>query len=256
MPKMNHQRIRRSNQTRRERKQKFQSWGKGRGLEAWNDENEPAYPLISKNTYEPRVQTPSGQPRRTSWCADLIHHTMTTSKKSTRNEANGITAYNKQARKAQKRDKTSERKFKSSNSRKWAHELLRNSKILAITKRRAGGTALSRLPDKSKDHPLWQNLQRAEESSRRKEGKIIKLIDIMPGDIVIVWRDLEAKIKDSRNWFMAEVEVTPPPTRDNQEFSNLKVIDVETGVSHWINKKLAQKVFIKPITPEASWCAN
>ncbi len=115
---------------------------------------------------------------------------------------------------------------------------------------------MSRLHDKSKDHPLWQNLQRAEKSSRRKQVKTIKLIDIVPGDIVIVWRDLEAKIKNSRNWFMAEVEITSLPARDNQEFPNLKVIDVETGVSHWINKKLAEKVFIKPITPAASWCAN
>ena len=115
---------------------------------------------------------------------------------------------------------------------------------------------MSRLHDKSKDHPLWQNLQRAEESSRRKQCKTIKLIDIVPGDIVIVWRDLEEKIKNSQNWFMAEVEITSLPARDNQEFSNLKVIDVETGVSHWINKKLAEKVFIKPITPAASWCTN
>ena len=133
---------------------------------------------------------------------------------------------------------------------------MRNSKILAITKRRAGGTALSRLPDKSTDHPLWQNLQRPEDSSRKKQSKTIKLIDIVPGDIVIVWKDLEAKIKNSRNWFMAEVEITSTSARNNQQFSNLKVVDVETGVSHWINKKLAEKVFIKPITPTASWCAN
>jgi len=115
---------------------------------------------------------------------------------------------------------------------------------------------LSRLPDKSKDHPLWKNLQRVEESSRTEQGKTIKLLDIVPGDIVIVWRDFEAKIKNSRNWFMAEVEITSPPARKNQECSNLKVIDVETGVSHWINKKLAEKVFIKQITPRALWCAN
>ena len=133
---------------------------------------------------------------------------------------------------------------------------MRNSKILAITEERAGGTALSRLPDKSTDHPLWQNLQRVKESNRQKQGKTIKLIDIVPGDIVIVWKDLEAKIKNSRNWFMAEVAVTSLPSRDNQEFSNLKVIDVETGVSHWINKKLAEKVFINQITPTVSWCAN
>ena len=133
---------------------------------------------------------------------------------------------------------------------------MRNSKILAITEKRAGGTALSRLPDKSKDHPLWKNLQRVEESSRKEQGKTIKLIDIVPGDIVIVWRDLEAKIKNSRNWFMAEVEITSPPARKNQECSNLKVIDVETGVSHWISKKLAEKVFINQITPRVLWCAN
>ena len=115
---------------------------------------------------------------------------------------------------------------------------------------------MSRLHDKSKDHPLWQNLQRAEESSRRKQCKTIKLIDIVPGDIVIVWRDLEAKIKKSRNWFMAEVEITSLPAKDDQELPKLKVIDVETGVSHWINKKHAEKVFIKPITPAVSWCAN
>ena len=115
---------------------------------------------------------------------------------------------------------------------------------------------MSRLHDKSKDHPFWQNLQRAEESSRRKQGKTIKLIDIVPGDIVIVWKDLEAKLKNSRSWFMAEVEITSTSTRNNQDMSNLKVIDVETGVSHWINKKLAEKVFIKQITPAVSWCAN
>ena len=115
---------------------------------------------------------------------------------------------------------------------------------------------MSRLPDKSTNHPLWRNLQRAEESNRKKQGKTIKLIDIVPGDIVIVWKDLEAKLKNSRNWFMAEVEITSTPARANQELSNLKVIDVETGVSHWINKKLAEKVFIKQITPAVSWCAN
>ena len=133
---------------------------------------------------------------------------------------------------------------------------MRNSKIPAITGGRAGGTALSRLPDKSTNHPLWPNLQRAKESRTKNQGKIIKLIDIVPGDIVIVWRDLEAKLKNSRNWFMAEVEITPLPTRNNKGISNLKVIDVETGVSHWINKKLAEKVFIKQITPAVSWCAN
>ena len=115
---------------------------------------------------------------------------------------------------------------------------------------------MSRLPDKSTNHPLWRNFQRAEEANRKKQCKTIKLIDIVPGDIVIVWRDIEAKIKNSRNWFMAEVEITSTAARDNQEFTNLKVIDVETGVSHWINKKLAEKVFINQITPAVSWCAN
>ena len=133
---------------------------------------------------------------------------------------------------------------------------MRNSKILAITERRDGGAALSRLPDQSTDHPLWQHLQGADAKSRDKKGKILQFNEIIPGDFVIVWRDLEAKIVNSRNWFMAEVEIASQRTNNSQEFLSLKVIDIETGISHWINKKLVQKIHINQLTPTASWCAN
>ena len=111
-------------------------------------------------------------------------------------------------------------------------------------------------PDQSTDHPLWRHGQGINESRANKKGKIIKFIDILPGDFVIVWRDIEAKIANSRNWFMAEVEIANSSKSETQFFLNLKVIDIETGVSHWINKKLAQKIHINHITPDASWCAN
>ena len=115
---------------------------------------------------------------------------------------------------------------------------------------------MSRLPDQSTDQPLWENAGRADESIGNKPNKIINIIDILPGDIVVVWKNIEAKIVNSQNWFMAEVEITSIPERGDSESSNLKVTDIETGVSHWVNRKLAQKVFINQLSTAMQWCAN
>ena len=140
--------------------------------------------------------------------------------------------------------------------RKWAHELLRNSKILAITITRAGGVALSRLPERSTDHPLWQNSEKFDEIYKNKRYKSFQIINIMPGDLVIVWKDHNAKKINSRNWFMAEVGISLSPTKFNQRLSKLKVVDIETGVSSWVEADLAQKVVINQISPALPWCAN
>ena len=78
----------------------------------------------------------------------------------------------------------------------------------------------------------------------------------MPGDLVIVWKDHNEKKMNSRNWFMAEVGISLSPTKFNQRLSKLKVVDIETGVSSWVEADLAQKVVINQISPALPWCAN
>lgn len=115
---------------------------------------------------------------------------------------------------------------------------------------------MSRLPEKSTDPVLWQALQRVDDLSGKQQGKILEFIGIQPGDFIIVWKDQEAKKLESRDWFMAEVLMISALSTDNQEYSNLKVIDIETGIIHWTNKNLAQKAWINEITPTSMWCAN
>ena len=116
---------------------------------------------------------------------------------------------------------------------------------------------MSRLPEKSTDLQLWRILQGVDEASGNKQSKVLEFIDIVPGDFVIVWRNFEAKKSESRDWFMAEVVIASALIkRDDQKFSNLKVIDIETGLIQWTNNKLVQKVWINQMTPATMWCAN
>ena len=80
-------------------------------------------------------------------------------------------------------------------------------------------------------------------------------LDVVPGDVVIVWDHPELVGSDTNAWSMAEVICFEGSARNPKAPSLFQIADVDTGVIRWVNADCLQKVLI-PITSPFSKVAG
>ena len=82
------------------------------------------------------------------------------------------------------------------------------------------------------------------------------LLDLKPGDIVIVWEHPEIVGSDEKAWWMGQVIFLDGSARDPKAPSLVQVADVDTGVIRWVNADCIEQILM-PITSKfARVCAE
>ena len=69
-------------------------------------------------------------------------------------------------------------------------------------------------------------------------------LDLMPGDIVIVWDHPEIVGSHEKAWWMAQVVFLEGSARDPKSPSLVQVADVDTGVIRWVNADCIQQILM------------
>ena len=69
-------------------------------------------------------------------------------------------------------------------------------------------------------------------------------LNVVPGDVVIVWEHPELVDSDSSAWWMGEVISAEGSARNTQAPSRFQIADVDSGVIRWVNAVCVQRVVV------------
>ena len=74
-------------------------------------------------------------------------------------------------------------------------------------------------------------------------------LDLMPGDIVIVWDHPEIVGSHEKAWWMAQVVFLEGSARDPKSPSLVQVAEVDNGILRWVNAACIEQILM-PITSD------
>ena len=87
-----------------------------------------------------------------------------------------------------------------------------------------------------------------EGTTRPKQSKP-DVLEIQPGDVVIVWEHPELMNSDSGAWWLGEVISIKNDNSNSTTMARYQIADIDTGLINWCHRNCLQRVHLPMTSP-------